>query len=325
MDRILQKFMPGLRRGDMYAALRKGKIRLNGKKARGGSRVREGDRISVYKSLTGAAASDSPEAAKAGEGAGPGEGTAGQTAPAYDDLLYRLTVREDQDLIFLDKPKGLASHGRNSLAECIEWDLQAKTAASLSFRPGPLHRLDRNTSGLITFSKTLFGAREFSRLLRMHSISKYYLGVCLGRPKDEELWEDLLNRNRQNKTTVADHEGREARMTVRTILEKDGLALCLYSPETGLTHQIRAQCSLHGYPLMGDCKYGGGQSTEAYFLHAAGLRINAETAGKLKFRPVYTAPPKAFYTFVQKEFGIKNCNSVLDEVESFVLRRDRLQ
>jgi 23S rRNA pseudouridine955/2504/2580 synthase len=314
LDRILNKFLPGLSRGEMYAALRKGKIRLNGKKARGGSRVREGDRINIHKHMIGPV-QPSP-AVKA-----PREGKDGKSA----SILSGLTVREEKDLIFLDKPKGVASHGRHALSEQIKGELLAKTQASLSFRPGPLHRLDRNTSGIITFPKTLFGAQEFSRLLREHLITKYYLGLCRSGPAEEEEWLDQLKRNRTTEKTNPDHEGRAARMTARTITANDTLALCLFSPETGLTHQIRAQSSLHGFPLIGDRKYGGGRTAAGYFLHAAGLRIKDGTDSELRFRPVYASPPQHFYKFLQHNIGPETCDMVLNEVKAFVLRPEALQ
>ena len=153
----------------------------------------------------------------------------------------------------------------------------------MSFRPGPLHRLDRNTSGLIFFSKSIDGARTFSQELQNKSFSKYYLTLLDGELKKKEFWADNLNRD-DNKgvTYVSTGKGKNAISTADPILVSGGYTLALIKIETGRTHQIRAQAAFHKHPLTGDRKYGGSFLKGGYFLHSYTIRSEKGRSGLIK-------------------------------------------
>jgi len=167
--------------------------------------------------------------------------------------------------------------------------LRDKIPHSLSFRPGPLHRLDRETSGVLLFSKSLKGAQYLSRALRDGLLVKTYLAVLEEEFSGEELWEDYLIRDRRAKKTFAVSvtpgktpqpggeipvAARKAITKVKALRSGGKTSLAELQIKTGRTHQIRAQATLHKHPLSGDKKYGskGG----AFYLHSRSIQFPAD-------------------------------------------------
>ena len=172
------------------------------------------------------------------------------------------------------KPAGLAVHGFGSLDSMVRSYLTDKLSLSLSFKPGPLHRLDKPSSGIVVFSTSLEGARLFSLLMRERKVKKTYLAVVEGKIKTEEIWQDELVRDRETKKTYVSREkscGSKDAVTKVTPLATEGnYSLIKAEIATGRTHQIRAQSAEHGHPLAGDVKYGGSRNSQmsGFFLHA---------------------------------------------------------
>jgi 23S rRNA pseudouridine955/2504/2580 synthase len=266
LDRILRKALPDLPLSALHRLLRTGRVLLNGKAARGEDRVAEGSVITVsgLPQSAGAQASASEVSAKA---PGPRRGML--------DIL-----REEAGLLVLNKPAGLAVHGQGSLDEMVRSYLAGTLPPSLSFRPGPLHRLDRPTSGIIVFSLDLEGARFFSAALREGRVKKQYLAIADGTLAKAETWEDSLVRDTGAKKTAAlaaaagsGGKGKKARTSVTPLAVSADGRHSLFRAEifTGRTHQIRAQAAARGHPLSGDKKYGG--SPGGFFLHAWKIEI----------------------------------------------------
>jgi 23S rRNA pseudouridine955/2504/2580 synthase len=187
-----------------------------------------------------------------------------------------LILWESEDYLVLNKPRGALVHGAESLDEYVKAYLFEKTPPSLSFSPGPLHRLDRNTTGVLFFSKSITGARVFSEALRKRRVSKKYLALLEGKPSGAPVWRDTLSRIADGRTALIDRdapEGKEAETEVRPLIFQGTYTLCLVTLHTGRTHQIRAQASAHGHPLAGDKKYGGKPFPGGYVLHAAELAL----------------------------------------------------
>ncbi len=274
LDRVLRILLPGLPLSAVYGALRKKRIRVNGAKALPEDRLAEGDRIAVDRSIAECAS----KAAPAETGAGALSGVGGVLDPG-------LVVLESADLLFLSKPKGMPSHGEGGLDLLVRAALAERSKGSLAFVPGPLHRLDRNTSGLIAFPKSQAGAKAFTELLRAGGIRKRYLALLSApgrartpeawRPGEERPWEDLLVRDEEGRITRLDPAGRPARARARLLLSGGAFLLALVELETGLTHQIRVQAAARGLPLAGDAKYGGPPLPGGYLLHAWRLEFRA--------------------------------------------------
>ncbi len=263
LDKVLRRMFPGLGLSDLYGRLRKRTIRVNGKAADPAYRLIEGDIVSY------------PSELETGE---KDTGRAADPKVAQQDL-GELLVLESENLLFLNKPRGLLSHGRGGLDEIVESAMRERVESSLSFRPGPLHRLDRNTSGLIVFPRTAEGGRVFSRLLRDRQVRKRYMALLDGSVESPEVWEDILVRDVASKRSFSNLDensgpsllGRRAITRIVPLARGSGLTLAMLEIQTGLTHQIRAQASIHGNPLAGDSKYGGSTRVDGFVLHALAI------------------------------------------------------
>lgn len=175
LDRVLRKALGALPLSAIHRLLRKGRVRLDGKAAS------STDRVSLGSVLRVEADFPIPEV---------------RTAPPRIELpVLQEPLWEGNGLLGLNKPAGTAVHGPGSLADAVSAYLSGSLEASLSFKPGPLHRLDQPTSGLIFFSMNLKGAQAFSRAMRERRLAKRYLAVLDGHLEREELWEDELLRN----------------------------------------------------------------------------------------------------------------------------------
>ncbi len=123
-----------------------------------------------------------------------------------------------------------------------------------------VHRLDRVVGGVMVLARSREAARLLSESVRTHTFRKTYLAVVEGTPQKKIRWEDRLARDPvQRKTVVAEADGKDVRTAVlqaQTRKSADGLSLLAIELETGRTHQIREQCSAHGFPIVGDRKYG---------------------------------------------------------------------
>ena len=283
LDRIIRKLLPNIGLSHIYRLIRTGKIRLNGRRSRPSTRANNGDRISVPPPIY---AQYSPPAASDVERRG-------------DETIRPPIILETDHILAVDKPRGLTVHGPDSLEQMVQSYLGPKQARSLSFRPGPVHRLDRNTTGILIFAKSLQGARRISRLIEEGRVEKYYLALMDGAIERQSCWKDSLARDKKTRKTVralsggppsggsppggslpggTAPEGKTALTHVKPIIVERNLSLVLCSLKTGRTHQIRAQAALHGHPLTGDRKYGGCNLTQTYLLHATYIRIPRDEA-----------------------------------------------
>jgi 23S rRNA pseudouridine955/2504/2580 synthase len=272
LDRILRKSFTDFPLSLIARLLRGGKVTVDGRACSGGYRVHSGETIVVH-------------------GAGREGGLYTEQpadAGAFPAAFSLNIVYEDGDFLVINKPKGLLTHAPDkggaarthngdvrTLSEAVSAYLSGKIAPSLSFRPGPLHRLDRNTRGLIVFGKSLKGARFFSDALREGRVRKFYHALVDGHVSREEVWDDLLIRDgRAKKTGGADTAlGKRAVTRVRPLQQQDIRTVIEAEIMTGRTHQIRAQCALHGHPLSGDRKYGGSFRAGGYELRAVRIVV----------------------------------------------------
>ena len=243
LDRVVRRFLPEVPLASVYKMMRKGLVRIDGKKTSPDARTSAGSELWI---ATCVSASAKPEV------------LIGKNAFLPEIIL------ESPDLLFINKPCGIPVHGEGGLDRLIPQT--AAAGQSLSFRTGPLHRLDRDTTGLLAFSRTLDGARWFSESVKQHSLEKYYLGIAEGNLSESAEWHDLSDDGKDMITRavpLAFSSGKDNELT-----------LVRYRIITGRKHQIRIQTSLHGHPLVGDVKYckssRSGKSTgcATYYLHA---------------------------------------------------------
>ncbi|MDR0642265.1 MAG: RluA family pseudouridine synthase [Treponema sp.] len=254
LDRVLRKALSEFPLSLIHRLLREGKVLVDGRPQGGDFRLSAGQEIAF-------------PARAGGRSPAPPSGPPALRPPGLS-IIY-----EDADLLALNKRAGMEIHGSGEcLDSLVRAYLSPKLPPSLSFRPGPLHRLDRPTSGIVIFSVSLRGARHVSALLREGKIHKRYLALVEGIVAAPGCWEDSLFRDRESRRTFVSAEGRSAR-TRFSVLGlysggEDAYSLLALEPETGRSHQIRAHAAAHGHPLGGDKKYGGRPLPAAFFSSA---------------------------------------------------------
>lgn len=217
------------------------------------------------------AAGDSVEVVEPGEAAAPVDVGARVDVP----VLY-----EDEHLLVVDKPAGIVVHPAPGHSSGTLAQLLAGTAGGGErWRAGIVHRLDRDTSGLLVVAKTEDAHRALKEQLQARAITREYLALVDGRPKSRTGTIDApIGRDRRIRTRVSVDTDvpREARTHFAIEESLKRATLLRVTLETGRTHQIRAHLKAIGLPVCGDPEYGtpGAYGLERQFLHAARLRFD---------------------------------------------------
>ena len=178
-------------------------------------------------------------------------------------------VFEDRDLLVVNKPPGLvthpgAGHRTGTLLNALLHHCPELTEIGEVSRPGLVHRLDKDTSGLLVAAKTDLAHRALVGQFQKHEVKKKYLALVWGRlPQREGRIAHDIGRHPQERQKMSVHarRGKEAITLWRVIQEFPGpLTLVELSPQTGRTHQLRVHLTAEGHPILGDAVYGGGAS-----------------------------------------------------------------
>lgn len=202
-------------------------------------------------------------------------------------------VYEDNDLIVVDKPAGLLVHP--AAGQCTGTLVNALIAhcpdldrLDGSLRPGIVHRLDKDTSGLMVIAKNDAAHKNLSLQIKQRSITKGYLTLILGHlsPEQGAIEASIGRHPGDRKRMAVISGGKEARTQYRVIEYLDGYTLLEALPETGRTHQIRVHFSAIGHPVFGDPVYGKRSSLlRRQFLHAHRLGFRLPASGEfVEFR-----------------------------------------
>jgi 23S rRNA pseudouridine955/2504/2580 synthase len=274
LDNFLNRELKGVPRTRLYKALRKGEIRVNKGRVKADYRLVTGDLVRIPP-LRVPAPSDPP------------------TIPRYwSEQLSERIVYEDGGLLVVDKPSGLAVHGGSGLnfgmIECLRQMRDKDRYLEL------VHRLDRDTSGLIMVARRPAVLRELHRQLREDKVDKRYLALVVGKwPRNLSRVEAPLHKNvlqSGERMVRVSKEGKPS-ITEFAVLERfSGATLVEAKPVTGRTHQIRVHAQHAGFPLLGDAKYSndrgellaGQLGLKRLFLHARLLRFQLPEIGRLE-------------------------------------------
>ena len=217
-------------------------------------------------------------------------------------------IYEDEQLAVVNKPAGLVVHPAvgnpdGTLVNALLYHLDSLSGIGGHKRPGIVHRLDKDTSGLMLEAKTDPAHLALSRALARRAIAKYYLAVVSGRLKEEqgEFTGPIGRSQKDRKKMAVTPEGRDAR-TLWTLLRQDEKsALVLIRLITGRTHQIRVHFSHAHHPVLGDPLYGGKADPRAtrLMLHAWHLAFTHPTSGR---NMAFSAQPEdCFKTLDEQE------------------------
>ena len=307
LDKYLQKYLNLAPKSFLYKMLRKKNIVLNGKKAEGSEKLKNGDVIRLY--LSEETLEKFHESRKADQ------------YPRWPGLEI---VYEDRQLLLVNKPAGMLSQkadpkdvSLNEYLVCYLLESGQVTPESLAgFTPGVCNRLDRNTSGLVIGAKTLVAAQEMGRLLKERRAGKYYLALVKGRVTRKERIRGWLTKDETKNQARISREPLENGAPIETAYEplaaKKDMTLLKVELITGKTHQIRSHLAGIGHPLAGDRKYGDA-AFNRYFRENYGLNSQFLHSWQIEFpvmepplesvsqRTITAKPPKLFQKILQAE------------------------
>ena len=278
LDRWFRRHYPGLSHGHLEKLLRTGQVRVDGKRVRAGDLVAPGQAIRVP---------PLPVPAPSAESAPP------RARPQDPALLRDSVIYRDDWAIVLSKPAGLAVQGGTNTERHVDALLDGLRFEAKE-RPRLVHRLDRDTSGVLLIARNAAAAAYFTRAFRDKTTRKIYWAIVVGLPKLRQGRIDLALAKRAGRRggerVQADEEGKNA-VTYYRVVDHAGtraswLALL---PVTGRTHQLRAHCAALSTPILGDGKYGGsaaqlagGAAAHRLHLHARSLEIPHPAGGTLR-------------------------------------------
>ncbi|MBY0501576.1 MAG: RluA family pseudouridine synthase [Alphaproteobacteria bacterium] len=263
LDRCLRLWISSLPQGLIEKAARKGNLRVQGEKAKPSTRVEEGQIISFPKVFLNLSVDVPQKLLKA-------------LTTADKKWLKDLILFEDNDIIVINKPAGIAVQGGTKQSKSLDAMLEAYRE---DCKPRLVHRLDRDTSGVLVFAKTLSMARWLTQAFKERTVQKVYWALVCGVPKKREGVISLPLSKKADamgeKVRIDQEEGARATTYYRTIDSLGNKVAWLeLIPKTGRMHQLRVHCA-EGLktPIMGDGKYGG---KEAFPLGRKLLHLHAQ-------------------------------------------------
>lgn len=309
LDRWLKKHYPNTTFGEAQKILRTGQLRVDGKRAKGDTRLKTGQIIRIPPQL--GTATPKEERALSKKDA---------------EFIQSIVIYKDEHLIAINKPSGLATQGGSKITRHIDGMLDGlKFGAD---KPHLVHRLDRDTSGIMLLARNTKAARLMGEVFKSRDIRKYYWAITVPAPPQHEgrIQSSIAKvavGGGERVMRVDDEEGKMA-LTYYSVIESlvDTLAFVAFWPRTGRMHQIRVHAAEIGCPLLGDYKYGEDQSffddkpelPKTMHLHARRLVFQHPVTGK---KVDITAPvgPDMKKTFTYFGFDTDDKSDPFDGVE----------
>ena len=272
LDNFLLRELKGVPRSRIYRLLRKGEVRLNKKRCKPSDRLAEGDQVRI----------PPVRVSENSQPIGPGQ--------SLRALLNASILFEDDALLVIDKPSGLAVHGGSGISAGVIENLRA-------MRPDDrflelVHRLDRDTSGCLILARSRAALVQLHEQLRDGGVDKYYLALTQGKwPNAVKEVNAPLQKNELNsgeRIVRVQKDGKASRTYFEIVERFSDSTLVKAKLDTGRTHQIRVHTQLTGHPILGDEKYGDKAENQRLqkmglkrlFLHAATLSFTHPISGE---------------------------------------------
>ncbi len=265
LDKALVHQFPASSRTYLQMLIDQNCMRVNGKSVKKRTRVRQGDCVEVTW-LKRPLPSLEPEALPL-------------------DILF-----EDRDLLCINKPAGLVvhpapGHEKHTFVNALLHHVTTLPCAEGDLRPGIVHRLDKETSGVLIAAKTSVAQRRLVELFSKRQVEKEYLAICLGSP-GETVVETFIGRDHKHRQKMGVYEdrGKKAVTEIATLLPGHQTSFVRAHPITGRTHQIRVHLRHLGCPILGDNVYGAAKLNEKWqvprhMLHAHRLALPHPISG----------------------------------------------
>ncbi len=265
LDRWLKKKFPHIPFGQMQKIIRTGQIRVDGKRAKGDARLEKGQELRLPPMLSNAE-------------------VAVKTIDAKDSAFIKtLVLYDDEDIVVINKPAGLAVQGGSNITRHVDGMLDGLVGGN-GVRPRLVHRLDKDTSGLLLLARSAESARRLSAAFAGRDVEKIYNAICAPGPArdkgrvDAPLAKGMAGPDLE-KMMTDDEVGKSAITDYVVLGRGPGAALVQFTPLTGRMHQIRVHAAEIGAPLWGDAKYGGAGKGR-FYLHAKTLTLTHPKTGR---------------------------------------------
>ncbi|MEZ2417925.1 RluA family pseudouridine synthase [Luteibacter sp. RCC_6_2] len=268
VDNALMTLLKGVPRSLVYRLLRTGQVRINGKRAKPETRLALGDMLRI----------PPVRVAERDESVAP----SGMVRAVTDSIIF-----EDKHFLVIDKPVGIAAHGGSGVSHgAIELLRAARPNEHLEL----VHRLDRDTSGVLVLARSRPGLTGLQALIRDNEVTKQYLCLMTGTPRKAKfdvnapLLKSVMHGG--ERLVRVDDAGKPSLTFFQELEQYPGARLMQATLGTGRTHQIRVHAQYAGHPLAGDPKYGDEEANKRFrakglkrmFLHAA--RMSFDLGGK---------------------------------------------